>query len=533
MRGRTGVALLILLLLAVNVGRAAAGEAAVLRRGNGSEPESLDPIKVESISASHIIDDLYEPLVTLDAADRPVPAAAASWQVSENGRVYTFRLRPGLRWSDGTPLTAQDFVYALRRALQPGSGAAAALLLYPIRNARDLAEGRQKDSATLGVEAVDAQTLRFTLDRPTPYWAALMAHGMFSPIKRASVEKFGDNFTRPGNLVTNGPFMLQEWTPQSRIVLVKNPYYRDAANVHVDKVIFYPIESEAEEFNRYRAGELDVTYQVPSRQLDLIRQNMTGELRGEPSLTLDYIGFDMGGPPFAQSSKLRQALSMAIDRQALVDKVLRTGATVVYGAVPVAGVLDYYGQSAEWAWLSSEEKVAKARQLYREAGYGDRHPLEVELYTQASDNVRKVAQTIIAQWQQALGVKATLVSEDFPHFVEHRHQRKDMRLFWFGWIADYPDATTFLNLFTSKSPDNDFQYRNPAFDQLLEEAESVVDLTRRGQILQKAEEMLIADNPVIPLFTRVNPYLAKPWVKGYHINPCGYVYDKEVTLLPH
>jgi oligopeptide transport system substrate-binding protein len=196
-------------------------------------------------------------------------------------------------------------------------------------------------------------------------------------------------------------------------------------------------------------------------------------------------------------------------------------------------VIDYYNQPAKWAWLPTEEKIATARRLYREAGYGERNPLEVSLYTQGSDNVRKVAQAIIIQWQQALGVKATLVSEDYPHFIEHRHRHGDMRLFWFGWVADYPDATTFLNLFTSKSPYNDFQYRNPAYDKLIDDAERNLDSTRRIQMLQQAEQLLIADNPMIPLYTRVNPYLAKPWVKGYHINPCGYTYDREVTLLPH
>jgi oligopeptide transport system substrate-binding protein len=527
---RAGLVLLGLLLFGSVAG---AAEETVLRRGNGAEPESLDPARAESVPAGRIINDLFEPLITLDAADRPVPAAAASWQVSDDGTVYTFHLRKGLKWSDGSPLTAGDFVYGVRRDLQPETQAVDAFLLYAIKGAKDIAEGRQKDLSKLGVEAVDDRTLRFTLDQPTSYWVALMSHGLFSPLKRASVEKFGDNFTKPGNLVSNGPFMLQDWVPGSRIVLVKNPYFYDAAAVHIDKVIFYPIENEMEEFNRYRTGELDVTYLVPSRQLDLIRQNMMTELRAEPTLTLDYLGYDMSRPPFAKNPKLRQALSMALDRQSLVDKVVKTGATVVYGAVPAAGILDYINQSADWAWLPTEEKIAKAKRLYAEAGYSDKHPLEIEFYTAAGENVRKVAQAIVEQWRQNLGVKATIVSEDFKRLVEHRHERKDMRLFWYGWIADYPDATTYLDLFVTGSSSNDFLYSNPAFDRLMADAERTADLTRRAALLQKAEELLISDNPMIPLFNRVIPYLAKPWVKGYHINPCGYTYDKEVTLLPH
>jgi ABC-type oligopeptide transport system substrate-binding subunit len=248
---------------------------------------------------------------------------------------------------------------------------------------------------------------------------------------------------------------------------------------------------------------------------------------------MDYIGFDLTRPPFGGHGKLRQALSMAIDRQILVDKVVRTGAPVVYGAVPAAGLLDYFEQPADWAWLPSEEKAAKARQLYREAGYGPSRPLEIELRVMAGDNIRRAALAIAAMWNETLGVKTTVVAEDFKHFVERRHRRGEMSLFWYGWTGDYPDATTFLDLFVSGSAANDFGYSNPAYDRLIAAAETTADVTQRANLLQQAEELLNADNPVIPLFNRVNPYLVKPWVKGYHINPCGYSYDREVTVLPH
>jgi oligopeptide transport system substrate-binding protein len=506
----------------------------VLRRGNGSEPESLDPAKVESVQASRILNDLFEGLITLDASDRPVPAAASSWQVSPDGLVYTFHLRAGLQWSDGSPLTAEDFVYGIRRVVDPASQSASAFLTFPIKNAEAIASGRIRDLGELGVQALDAVTLRFTLERPTPYWVAAMSHPKFLPVKRANVEAYGASFTQPGKLVSNGPFNLQDWTPQSRLVLVKNPRFHDAASVHLDKVIFQPIESETEEFNRFRAGELDVTYFVPSQQTDLIRQNMAAELRTEPSLTMDYLAFNMGRAPLGTMPALRRALSMVIDRQALVDKIVKTGAPVAYSVVPAVGLPGYIDQSADWAWLPMADKIVTARQIFAAAGYDERHPLELDLRIMTGDNVRKIANAVAGMWQSALGVKVAITAEDFNTLVEHRHRRSaDLQVFWYAWTADYPDATTFLDLFTSTSPENDTGYANPAYDKLIAEAETMADENRRIGLLQDAEEILVNDNPVMPLYTRTQPYLIKPWVRGYHIDPCGLTFDKDVTILPH
>jgi oligopeptide transport system substrate-binding protein len=506
----------------------------VFRRGNGAEPESLDPARVESVPASRILGDLYEGLVTLDAADRPVPAAAQSWQVSPDGLVYTFHLRSGLQWSDGSPLTAEDFVYGIRRVLDPASQSASAFLTFPIKNAEAIAEGKITDTSQLGVEAVDATTLRFTLVRPTPYWVAAMSHPKFLPVKRGIVEKYGASFSQPGKLVSNGPFVLQDWTPQSRMVLVRNPKFHDAAQVHLDKVIFYPIESEAEEFSRYRGGELDATYFMPSQQADLIRQNMAAELRSEPSLTMDYLAFNMRNPLFGKNPLLRQALSMVIDRQALVDKTVKTGAPIEYSVVPSVGLPGYIDQSADWAWLPMTDKIATARDLFRQAGYSQDKPLQIELRILASDNTRKIANAVSAMWQSALGVKTAIVAEDFNTLLEHRRKPgSDIQVIWYAWAADYPDPTTFLDLFTSESPENSTGYANPAYDKLIAEAERTADDYRRAGLLQDAEELLVHDNPVIPLYARAQPYLVKPWVRGYHIDPCGLAYSREVTVLPH
>ena len=506
----------------------------VLRRGNGSEPESLDPAKVESVQASRILNDLFEGLITLDASDRPVPAAASSWQVSPDGLVYTFHLRPGLQWSDGSPLTAEDFVYGIRRVVDPASQSASTFLTFPIKNAEAISQGRIRDLGELGVQAVDPLTLRFTLVRPTPYWVAAMSHPKFLPVKRANVERYGAAFTQPGKLVSNGPFLLQDWTPGSRMVLVRNPKFHDAASIHLDKVVFVPIESEAEEFSRYRAGELDVTYFVPSQQTDLIRQNMASELRSEPGLTMDYLAFNMTRAPLGTTASLRRALSMVIDHQALVDKIVKTGAPVAYSVVPAVGLPGYIDQSADWAWLPMADKIVTARQLFADAGYGERHPLQIDLRIMASDNVRKIANAVAGMWQSALGVKVIITAEDFNTLVEHRHKHSpDLQVFWYAWTADYPDATTFLDLFTSDSPENDTAYANKAYDKLIAEAEAEADENRRIGLLQDAEEILVHDNPIMPLYTRTQPYLIKPWVRGYHIDPCGLTYDKDVIILPH
>lgn len=512
----------------------ATAEPMVLRRGSGPELDTFDPAKSHTLRAARIFADLFETLVTLDAAEHPVPAAAERWDVSPDGLVYNFHLRRGLVWSDGSPLTADDFLYAFRRVVTPSTKAGSAFLLYPVKNAQDIAEGRLPDATRLGIEAVDAGTLRFTLTHPAPYWVALMARPTFSPVKRANIEAYGDAFTEPGKLISNGPFLLQSWTPGTRLILSKNPHYWDAAKVRLDQIILYPIHFEAEELTRYLAGDLDVTSFVPFRQIDNVGPNMAREWRTEPSMTLQSLSFNMVNSPFAKNPALRQAVSMAIDRETLVAKVVKVGTPVAYGAVPASGIPNYVEQPVEWAWLPTADKIDKARQLYREAGYGADNPLQIEILVSDGDNSRSLGAAISAQLQQVLGVKVTLSAMEPSLIRQHQRKREGgAQLFWHAWTGDYPDASTFLGLFTSSSTNNLVGYSNPRYDALIVAAEKEADLGRHNDLLQQAEQLLMSENPIIPLYTRSNSYLVKPWVKGVHANPSGDSYDREIYLLPH
>jgi oligopeptide transport system substrate-binding protein len=510
-----------------------ADDGVVLRRGNAAEPESLDPARSDTVNAGRIQDDLFEGLVILDADDRPQPGAAESWTVSPDGLTYTFKLRAGLLWSDGAPLTAEDFVYSFRRVVDPATASSYAYIYFSFLNAEEIVQGKVKDLSKLGVEAPDSHTLRIQLKRPTPYLLAELAHAKFMPVKRSNVEKFGPGFTQPGNLVSNGAFLLEEWTPQARIVLAKNPKYWDAANVHLDKVIFYPITSPNEELNRYRAGELDITYSVPQTQIESLRKTAGEELRSNVQFETSYLGFNLTKPPFAGNPKLRQALSMTIDRETIVDKLLKDGSVVAYGIVPSVGDPAYKAQKVSWAGLSPSDRQAKAKALYAEAGYGPDHPLAVELRLTTSEDARKVAIAIASMWQTALGVKTALVTEEFKMLVAHRHEKQVTQVFADAWVGDYPDATTFLDLFASGSGENDPGYANPKFDALIEEAGKTLDTARRALLLQQAETALLEDNAVAPTFNHVEYFLAKPSVQNYRPNPCGYTYSKMVTLQAH
>jgi oligopeptide transport system substrate-binding protein len=524
---------LLIAALSATMTDALAGDEIVLRRGNAAEPESLDPVRSDTENASRIEWDLFEGLVTLDPDDRPQPAAAESWTISPDGLTYTFKIRPGATWSDGSPLTAEDFAYSLRRAVDPAVASSYAYMLFPIVNAEEIVQGKIKDLTKLGVEAPDPRTLMLHLKQPTPYLITALGHHTFMPVKKANVEKFGMSFTQPGNLVSNGPFTLAEWTPQAQVVVVKNPKYWDAANVHIDKVIFYPISSATEEFNRYRAGELDITYIIPNSQIDQIRKTMPDEMHIDPQFDLHFLGFNVTKPPFAGNPKLRQALSMVIDREAIVDKLIRDGSPSTYSAVPPLGAPGYHPAKLSWMGLSMSERIAKAKTLYAEAGYGPDHPLTVELRLQTDEDARKVVIAVASMWQTALGVKTSIVNEEFKVLVAHRHEKQVTQVFFDAWVGDYPDATTFLELFTSHSGENDPGYANPAFDALMDEAAKTADQPHRMDLMEKAEAMFLEDNAIIPTYNRASPYLMKPYVKGYRINPCGYTYSKDVSIAPH
>jgi oligopeptide transport system substrate-binding protein len=502
----------------------------VLHKGNGPEPETLDPHRAEGVSTSNILRDLFEGL-TGEAPDGSViPGTAQSWEISEDGKTYVFHLRDTARWSNGDALTAEDFVFGLRRSADPATGSNYSAILAPIENAEAVTAGKLPP-ASLGVEAVDAHTLLIRLRAPTGYFLGLLNHAATYPVHRASLEKFGRLAFRPEHLVSNGAYKIVEWVVQSHVLLERNRYYWDDAHTTIERVYHHCTEDLSSEFKRYRAGELDWTEEIPVTQAPWIRQNIPGEFRVSPYLGVYYYGLNLTQPPFKGSLKLRRALALAIDREVIVKKVMGTGELPAYSWVPpLAG---YAQQRPEWADWPRERRLAEARRLYAEAGYSAAHPLEVEIRYNTHEDHKKIAIVIAAMWKQYLGVQARLVNQEFKVFLRDRTQKQVTQAFRASWIGDYNDAYTFSGLMESRNGLNDTGYADPNYDALLAQANAEIDAGRRAQLLEQAERLMLDEQPVIPLYFYVTKRLVKPYVVGWQGNIMDHQYSKDMKVLAH
>lgn len=506
----------------------------VIHRGNGAEPQSLDPHIAEGVPSSNIQRDLFEGLISESPSAELVPGVAKSWELSEDGLRYTFRLRENAKWSNGDPVTAHDFVFSWQRMVNPKTASNYALMLAPVRNAEAIIRGELPPSE-LGVKALDDHTFQVDLKTQTPYFLGVLAHSTTYPVHRASLEKHGSDFTRPGNLVSNGAYQLEDWVVQSHIKLVRNPHYWDNANTTVNEVYFNATEDMNAMVLRYRAGELDISYnRLPVSQLDWIRENLGDELRVSPYLGVYYYGFNLTQPPFKDAPMaLRKALSMAVDREIITDKVLDDGSIPAYGFVP-PGVLDYGdGFEYEWKSMSREERLAEARRLYREAGFSEDNPLRLELRYNTEQNHKKVALSIAAMWKQNLGVITEIINQEWKVYLDVRSQRRLTQAFRMGWIGDYNDPYTFLELGLSYNAQNDSGYDNPAYDQLLDSSFDASSVEERARIMQQAEKVLLTDYPIMPLYYYATTQLVKPYVGGFTTNIMAHNYTKHLYVKAH
>ncbi len=500
----------------------------VLHRGNGNEPESLDPHASRTDSAATILRDLFEGLVTFDAAGALAPGVAESWKVSPDGMTYRFTLRPDARWSNGTPVTPQEFAYSFRRLVDPATAAQYAQMLEPIVNARRIISG-DLPPGELGVEARDDRTLIVRLESPTPYLLGIFTHPSTFPVHPPNLEAHGRDFARPGKLISNGAFRLTGWVVGSHVTAERNPHYRDNGSNAIDEVQFHHIVEQASEFKRYRAGELDFTYTVPPGQFDWIEENLGNQLHISPALNVYFYGFNLTRPPFEDELALRKALSMAVDREQITGKILGRGEIPAFGWVP-PGIHDYEPQSFAYADWDRERRLEEARRLYAEAGYSEENPARFELrYNTGSDHER-IAVAIQSMWKEALGAEATLVNEEFRVLIQNMREKKVTEMFRSSWIGDYDDAYTFAQVLGSRFGLNMTGYHDPAYDRLLAEAATETDLARRREILEEAERVMLADHPVMPIYFYVNKSLVKPRVRGWQDNIMNYHYSRHLSL---
>jgi len=500
---------------AVNLAVAEGTGQVVLHRGNREEPDSLDPHVSLSVFDANITLDLFVGLTTLDAGGRTVAGAATDWTVSPDGRVYTFRLRPGLVWSDGTPLTAEDFVYSFRRALAPETASMSAYLLYPIENAVEVNTGAAVGE-TLGVRAVDPDTVEIRLRHPAPYMLGVLTQPVGVPVPRHVVETNGRTWSRPGHMVSNGPFLLAEWVPNHHVRIIKNELFYDAAGVVIDEVFYYPLGNVSAALNRFRAGALDSNPGFPDHKLEWLRENLPGSVRLGPTLTTVYLALNVERPPL-DDPRVRRALALAIDREKIVTKLRKQEEPAAYSLVP-PGIESYGSPSqAPFKNMPMEHRLDEAARLLKAAGYGPENPLEIDILYIAVGGWKKTGIVVASMWR-AIGVHARLMSCDGKVHTSSL-LIGDYEVGLISWSADFADASNFLEIQKSSSAANFPRWSNEIYDRLLDEADLEPDPGVRADLLHRAEAVLMEDLPIIPLYHPGSTSLVAPYVEGWVDNP--------------
>ncbi len=504
-----------------SVDRVATG--GILRVGNGAEPEGLDPHVVTGVPEHHILLTLFEGLVRLDPKTLdPVPGVAETWEVSPDGLTYTFHLRKDAKWSNGDPLTSKDFAYAWRRCLTPTLASEYAYMLYPLKNARAYNEGALKDFSQVGCSFPDDYTVVLSLDNPTPYLFQLQGHYTWFPVHQKTIEAAGafddrgSKWTRAGSMVGNGPYQLTRWVPNSIIEVRPNPHYWDAAGVKNKGVDFRPINEEQTEERMFRAGELDITENVPPAKVHDYRKNNPQLLRTDDWIGAYFYRVNTKRKPL-DDVRVRQALAMAIDREAICTKVMTAGEKPAYALTPpnVAG----YTTTAKVQY-----DPVRAKQLLAEAGFPDGKGFPtIDILYNTLERHQMIGEAIQQMWKNALGINVTLTNQEWKVYLNSTsNEQMDFDLARAGWIGDYVDGMNFLECFTTGNGNNRTGWGNAEYDRLVAESLKQNDMAARHKLYDEAEHILIDNVPILPIYDYVRPFLIQPDVQGFDGNILAY-----------
>ncbi len=497
------------------LGSALRAEPVILHRGSAAEPPSIDPSLGAASLASPIIGDMFVGLLARGADSKPTAACAESWTISEDGRTYTFKLREDLLWSDGRPITAADFVYSYQRLMNPATASRIVGVFFPVKNGREVFFKQQPPEA-LGIRALDDRTLVIELVERTPYFLQLLGNLAVAPVPRHVIEEAGRGWSKAGVMVSNGPFVLAERVPQSFIRLVKNENYFAADEVKLDEVIWYPTQNLATAFKRFRAGELDIALNFPPNEIDWIKKNIPDSLHITANLGIYFLNINMREPPY-DDLRVRRALSLAIDRDAIANRLLRTGVTPAYSfATP--HFTDYPGIELPEKSMAFPQRQALARKLLAEAGFPP-GKLVVKLNYDTQEENRKIMVAIAAMWQ-AVGVRTEMTDVEFPMLNRLVRTKKFEVSRWF-YIASYDDPYAVLQLFLSNNPNNWPGFKSERYDELLRSSNLITDPVERLQTLAEAELELMSNYPILPITFYVGRRLVSPGVKGWYDSPNG------------
>jgi oligopeptide transport system substrate-binding protein len=497
-----------------------------LHRHLTQSPRTLDPSLNEDVAGFSIIDDLFEGLVRLDAAGRIVPGVAERWEVSDDGLSWRFELRADARWSNGEPVTAEDFLYAWRRVVDPETASPAAQQLLPIEGAAQIIDGKAAP-ATLAVKAVDAHTLEVRLVEQTPYFLYLLTNGWMMPLHEPTLRAHGSAWTDPGHMQGNGAFVLKTQVINGPVELLRNPRYHDAAAVRLAAVTYHPVVDTAAATARFLAGDIDITDRFQLDDVTWLKAALGAQLRVEPYFGTYMMAMQVDRPPF-DDVNLRRAMVLAIDREIIASKLLKGLFLPAYSLVPP--LPGHEAVLPEWATLPDADRHREAQRLYAAAGYSAKNPLEVELWYPTSDaDTRRIMEAMVAMWRMNLGARVHLANEEWRVHQQNRRIRKH-RFFFYPWIGDYPDPLTFLGLALPDSRQNYMAYSNPAYTAAVQGAARTVQEAERQAFYQTAEQILNEDAVVLPLYYYQSRHLLRSHVQGWQGNPMDRHASRDLYL---
>jgi oligopeptide transport system substrate-binding protein len=503
-------------------------ERQILNIGIGAEAPTLDPQKAEDNVSARVLYDLFEGLTVENEKGEIVPGIASNWDISKNSLVYTFHIRPNAKFSDGSLITAEDAVFSYRRLVDPKTAATYAEFISMIKNAKDINNGKAKIES-LGIKALNNNTVEITLEKPTPYFLKVVAFQNLAIVNKENVEKFGDQFTQPNNLISSGAYKLNYWKIGDKITTKRNDKYWNNSKTVINEINYYPISDVNTELQMYQTGQIDSTWDIPSDKFQELKKTFGNQLHAKPFLSTYYISLNNNVAPLKDNIKLRQALSMAIDRKVLAEKVTGRGEIPSYDIVPF-GIADYKQQSYPWERLTPEKRIQEAQRLYKEAGYSKEKPLRISYSYNTNVLHKKVAIAIASMWEQNLGIKLSLTNQEWKVFLTERTEGKYIAA-RDGWQADYNDAATFLELFQSTHPQNHPKYKNPKYDELIKKASTELNNEKRKKFFEEASSIMMNDYPVISLYTYVTTHLVKPYVGGFSgANPLDHAYSKNFYI---